>query len=510
MSIEPYIHNLGMAFLAVAEDHGDRPAIRLWGEPDVSYRALAAEVLSIANRLQGAGLRRGELVALQNGKSVTGYATMLACLALGVTYTNLDAANPAERLRRILSVCQPSMILCDTQPAAGIRAAATEMDIAVCEIGDLPADTTSTLDLCATGTDTAYVMFTSGSTGTPKGVAISHASLLNFIAWSRTTFAIRPTDTLAGVNPIYFDNSVFDFYASLFNGACLAPMTTAEVADARLLVSRIEGAACTIWFSVPSLLIYLLAMKALQPSSFGTVRAIVFGGEGYPKRELSRLMAMYGSRMQLINVYGPTECTCICSAHQVSDADLADGQGLPTLGRIAPNFDYHLLDGDSPVEAGEAGELCLIGPQVAQGYYNDPERSAAVFTSDPVRRMVPLPMYRTGDIVREIDGQLHFVARKDNQIKHMGYRIELDEIEAAIATFDGVTQAAVVYKRIRDGFGHIIAHVAAPGGAVDEPRLRDHLKAILPAYMMPNRFSVTETLPKNANGKVDRVALKDL
>ncbi len=514
MQTEPYLYNLGSAFLAVAKKHGPRPAIRRANAPDVSYAELAGQVQDLAARLRTAGLRRGTLVALQNGKSVAGYAAMLACLALGVVYTNLDANNPAERLKRILSVCRPAMILCDDAPSEAIAQAAGELGIPTTLISDLPAAPAQTNafagDASVTGSDTAYVMFTSGSTGMPKGVAVSHGSILNFVAWSRTTFAITPADTFAGVNPIYFDNSVFDFYASLFNGACLAPMTLAEVADARLLVSRIDEAGCTVWFSVPSLLIYLLAMKALQPASFRVIRAIVFGGEGYPQRELSRLMALYGGRARLFNVYGPTECTCICSAHEVSAADLADGQGLPTLGRIAPNFDYLLLDGDEPVPAGEAGELCLIGPQVAQGYYNDPERSAPVFTRSPGHRAVPLPMYRTGDLVRESEGLLYFVARKDNQIKHMGYRIELDEIEAAISRLAYVTQAAVVYKRVRENFGHIVAHIAAPDGLLDEARLREDLKAVLPGYMIPNRFRVTDTLAKNANGKVDRAALKDL
>jgi D-alanine--poly(phosphoribitol) ligase subunit 1 len=341
-------------------------------------------------------------------------------------------------------------------------------------------------------------------------VAISHASVLNFIAWSRTTFRIKPEDVLAGVNPVYFDNSVFDFYSALFTGACLAPMTPIEVADARLLVSRINETGCTIWFSVPSLLIYLVAMKSLQRDSFRTVRAIVFGGEGYPKRELSRLYDLFATRTRLFNVYGPTECTCICSAHEVSASDLADRQGLPTLGRIAPNFDYLLLNGNERAPTGEAGELCLIGPQVGQGYYNDPERSAPVFTVSPLHRAVRRRMYRTGDIVREIDGQLYFVGRKDNQVKHMGYRIELDEIEAAIAGLDHVTQVAVVYKRVHDGFGRIIAHIAARDGAINESSLRKDLSVILPAYMVPNRFYITTSLPKNANGKVDRVALRNL
>jgi D-alanine--poly(phosphoribitol) ligase subunit 1 len=514
MPVEPYIYNLGATFFAVAREHAWRSAIRRAGSADVTYAELADEVRRIASQLRAAGLARGSLVALQNGKSVSGYAAMLACLTVGVTYTNLDANNPVDRLLRILSVCRPALIVCDAAPAATVAAAAEALDIRTLIIEALPDATVQLApvahDDAVTGTDTAYVMFTSGSTGTPKGVAISHASVLNFIAWSRTTFDIVPTDVLAGVNPLYFDNSVFDFYSALFNGACLAPMTQTEVADARLLVSRIDEAGCTVWFSVPSLLIYLITMKALQPASFRSVRAIVFGGEGYPKRELSHLLDLYGARARLFNVYGPTECTCICSAHEVSVADLADGQGLPTLGRIAANFDYLLLDGNEPVPAGEAGELCLIGPQVGQGYYNDPERSAPVFVRSPVHRAVARPMYRTGDIIREIDGQLHFVCRKDNQIKHMGYRVELDEIEVAITRLDYVTQVAVVYKRVRDGFGHIIAHIAARDGAIDEARIRKDLKALLPAYMIPNRFCVTATLPRNANGKVDRVALKDL
>jgi D-alanine--poly(phosphoribitol) ligase subunit 1 len=514
MPLEAYVYNLGTAFFAGAHDHARRSALRRAGSSDVSYAELACEVRRIASHLRAAGLSRGALVALQNGKSISGYAAMLACLTLGITYTNLDPDIPVERLRRILSVCQPAMILCDTTPAPAVAAVAEALGIRTVMIEALPDGTVQLADVApddaVTGADTAYVMFTSGSTGTPKGVAISHASVLNFIAWTRTTFGITPNDVVAGVNPIYFDNSVFDFYSALFNGACLAPMLPTEVADARLLVSRIDETGCTVWFSVPSLLIYLLTMKSLQAASFRAVRTIIFGGEGYPKRELRRLYALYGARARLFNVYGPTECTCMCSAHEVSASDLADGQGLPTLGRIAPNFDYLLLNGDEPAPTGEAGELCLIGPQVGQGYYNDPERSAPVFTVSPLHRAVPRPMYRSGDIVRKIDGQLYFVGRKDNQVKHMGYRIELDEIEAAIARLDHVTQVAVVYKRVHDGFGHIVAHVAARDGAINETSLRNDLSAILPAYMTPNRFYITTSLPKNANGKVDRMALKDL
>ena len=506
---EPYLHNLGQAFAAVAARHAKRPALRFAAGPDLSYGELAAQAAAMAGWLRAEGAGRGTLVALQNSKGPEGYAAMLACLALGAAYAHLDPQNPAERLRHILGVCRPVFVLCDGPASPNVAAAGMALGLRVLTPAERPV-AAEPLDLAAsdvTGSEPAYVMFTSGSTGIPKGVAISHASVLNFISWSRSTFDIVPEDVLAGANPIYFDNSVFDVFSSLFTGACLAPLGTADLADARQVVRRVDAAACTIWFSVPSLLIYLTAMKALHGGAFRSVRCVIFGGEGYPKTELAKLHAMLGERSQLVNVYGPTEGTCICSAYPIAAEDLADGLGLPPLGRIAPNFGWRLLDGDKPVAPGAVGELCLTGPQVALGYYNDPERSALVFVCDPLSPGVPQPMYRTGDLVREQDGKLWFVGRRDNQIKHMGYRIELEEIEAAINRLDYVIQAAVVYQRVREGFGHIVAHVAAPG--LDEARLRADLRAVLPAYMLPNRVVVATDLPKNANGKVDRVRLHD-
>lgn len=507
-----YVHNLGQRFLHIAQQHAGRPAIRGAAGPDVTYTELAAAASQAACWLASRNIGPGSLVALQNSKGLIGYAAMLGCLLQGAAYVNLDPDNPADRLRRILSVCRPALVVADGNVGSAVREASESTGVAVAtlsasELRSTSCDAPRSAEVI--GTDVAYVMFTSGSTGVPKGVAISHASLLNFVDWARATFSITPSDVLTGVNPIYFDNSVFDFYGALFNGACLAPMHADDIESPLQLVRRVEAAGCTIWFSVPSLLIYLKTMKALGRDALPSVRSIIFGGEGYPKTELRKLHDTHGHRCQLFNVYGPTECTCICSAHEVTEADLADGAGLPTLGVLAPNFRHRLLDGDRSVAPGEAGELGLIGPQVALGYYNDPERTAASFVRDPLSGAVAQPMYRTGDLVREVDGRLHFVGRADNQIKHMGYRIELEEIESAIHRVPGVSQAAVVYRRIRDGFGHIIAHVACPDGTLAEQDLREALRSALPAYMLPNRFVIACDLPKNANGKIDRVLLRD-
>jgi D-alanine--poly(phosphoribitol) ligase subunit 1 len=206
-----------------------------------------------------------------------------------------------------------------------------------------------------------------------------------------------------------------------------------------------------------------------------------------------------------VNVYGPTECTCICSAYPLGDDDFTDMEGLPTLGRLNQNFDFCILDeegNEAPV-----GELCLIGPNVSAGYFNDPERTAAAFVTlaDPRRFMKR--MYRTGDLVREREGKLHFLGRKDNQIKHMGYRIELEEIEHALVRLPYIDQAAVLYQRGNAAYGKIMAFAASKDAADEKAVLRD-LAQLLPTYMIPAKLVIMEELPKNPNGKVDRQKLK--
>jgi len=356
------------------------------------------------------------------------------------------------------------------------------------------------------GGSPAYIMFTSGSTGMPKGAVISHANLLWFIAWARERFTITPEDVLTNVNPIYFDNSVFDFYSALFSGAALIPITSDQVRDTRLLVRLINDACCTIWFSVPSLLVYLLTTRALAATDFPNIRKIIFGGEGFPKSKLNQLYVMFGARAELENVYGPTECTCICSAHTIGAADFQDLQNLAPLGLLAQNFDFGILPLDET--APDFGELFLHGPQVGLGYYNDPERTAKVFIQNPRHSHYADIGYLTGDLVqKDTIGWLHFKGRSDFQIKHMGYRIELEEIEAALNTLPDVKECAVIYQKIGEELGQILAF-AATNSPVSSEELLHKITAIVPRYMAPRQVIVMDLLPKNANGKIDRIALQ--
>jgi D-alanine--poly(phosphoribitol) ligase subunit 1 len=516
MQARSYVHNLGGAFTEVAERNPLAPAIRFVDGREVNYGELLSYRDQLTRWLLKHDIGPRSVVALQNGKTLNGYAAMLACLNVGAAYLNLDVQNPLERLVKVLSICRPALVISDRAPAEVLAEAAVQMSLPLLTVPDFTAEvdrigTREPIDLPGvTGADPAYLMFTSGSTGFPKGAAISHGSVLNFISWASSVFSIGSDDVLANVNPIYFDNSVFDFYAALYSGACLAPINEEVLRSAVRTVKAVDDAKCTVWFSVPSLLIYLMTMKSLRPDTFTAVRKIVFGGEGYPKSELMKMFNLYGARCALYNVYGPTECTCICSAYKISPDDFREPQGLPPLGRIADNFSYLILNDNAPVERGQSGELCLLGPQLGLGYYNDVERTGAAFIQNPLARALPEKMYRTGDLVREVDGLLHFVGRKDNQIKHMGYRIELEEIEYAIDGLDYVVQSAVVYKRVRESFGHIVAYVATESEKLTETELRERLASSLPSYMIPTRFVISSELPKTPNGKVDRARLKSL
>ncbi len=505
-----FVSNLGLAFDEIVQRHADRIALLYPASGErFSYRELSALADRIAAALWALGLRPGQVAAMLHDKSPAAFASMLACLRLGILYTNLDPDSPWERLRKIIDTCRPRLVI-NAFPELPFKAAFEAGEYCdILHLRDLPdlTDMPALPDRCSIGgASPAYIMFTSGSTGMPKGAVMSHANLLWFIAWTRERFGITHEDVLTNVNPIYFDNSVFDFYSAVFSGATLVPVTVEQVRDTRLLVRLINEAGCTLWFSVPSLLVYLLTTRALTPSDFPAIRKIIFGGEGFPKGRLRQLYDLFGKRAELENVYGPTECTCICSAHTVSTDDFEDMRSLAPLGLLAQNFDFEILPVDDADQ--DCGELFLRGPQVGLGYYNDPQRSAGAFIQNPRHSCYADVGYRTGDIVRkDARGWLHFKGRADFQIKHMGYRIELEEIEAALGTLAGVMECAVIYKKFSDGLGQILAFAATSAPASPEELLRQ-IAAIVPPYMVPRRLTILDMLPKNANGKIDRVALQ--
>jgi D-alanine--poly(phosphoribitol) ligase subunit 1 len=509
--LKSYPHNVPAVFREVASRHPDRKAL-LWSAGSaVTFAELDRLSDRVARFLVKQGVSRGDRVCIRLDKCTFSYSVIIACLKVGAPYFVVDPANPAARAHHIIEKCTPKVVFTAKESPLEINLGGVfvvDKEDQLRSLDGIPDDP-FVPEVDITGSDPAYIMFTSGSTGFPKGAVMSHGNLLNFIAWARTQFDVTPDDIFTNVNPLYFDNSVFDVYGSLFNGASLVPFDAATIKDPYEILQRIDALGCTIYFSVPSLLVYFQTLKLITPNVFTRARMIMFGGEGYPKTKLKELYDCFHPRVKLVNVYGPTECTCICSAYDVSDVDFAALDGYSPLGSLIPNFSYEILsDRDEIVALGETGELCLSGPCVGLGYFNEPELTRNAFRQNPRNTLYHEWTYRTGDLVRlsAEDGKIHFVGRTDSQIKHQGYRIELGEIEHALGCVAGVDEAAVLHSS-RDGTSLIVAVVASRAG-LTVATLRKEAAALVPAYMVPGRVEILERLPKNANGKIDRNLLK--
>ena len=497
-------------FRQIVAEHSDRPALRWSDREVVTYAELDHLSDRVTQFLWQQGVRPGDRICIRLDKCNLAYALMLASLKLGAVYFFVDPANPAARVAHILEKCRPKIVFSAGESpldVSGHKVVTIDRHNDFESIGEAASSVPSTT---VTGSDPAYVMFTSGSTGFPKGAVMSHANLLNFVQWAREEFSVSPDDVFTNVNPLFFDNSVFDFYASIMNGASLVPFDADTMKDPYAALSRIDDMQCTIYFSVPSLLIYFQTLKLITPASLKSIRTAIFGGEGYPKAKLQELYGCLGHRIELVNVYGPTECTCICSAYRVTASDFADLHGYPPLGGLIPNFSCVILDEQKmAVAPGEVGELYLGGPCVGLGYFNEAELTRDAFLQNPLNSHYEERLYRTGDLVRVSprDGKLHFVGRKDSQIKHQGYRIELGEIEHGLCRIAGVDEAVALHSA-RDGVSLIVAVVGSSEGVTPEA-VRQRASTFLPAYMVPSRVDVVPRLPKNENGKIDRNLLKN-
>jgi D-alanine--poly(phosphoribitol) ligase subunit 1 len=508
-----YNYNLGLLFYSITAEAPESSAILFSEYEKVSYRELNCLSNQIARYLLDQKIRKNDVVGIFNNKTKESFALMLACIKIGAIYVNLDNTSPFERLKKIIDKCNPALLSYDQTTTQKLI---KDFEIRQLDIisksfhTSLESFPETNLDFTSSicSDNPAYIMFTSGSTGFPKGAVMTHQNLLNFIRWTKQTYHIERSDILTNVNPMYFDNSVFDFYASLFNGASMAAVDAETVGEAKKLVSYIDKIKATIWFSVPSLLVYLFTMKALTKEVFKNVRVITFGGEGFPKPKLKFLFDLYADRLRIVNVYGPTECTCICSAYDVKADDFKDMINLAPLGFLAPNYDYLILDDDN--NEAECGELVLGGPQVGLGYYNDPERTEKSFIQHPFIKNYRKTLYKTGDIVRkDKNGIIHILGRADNQIKYMGYRIELEEIEAAFNTLEYINEVGVVYEKFDDGLGQIKAFVTLKSHVSIES-IREEIRKILPPYMIPRIITILDSMPRNQNGKIDRVTLRTI
>ena len=485
---------------------GEMPGKTAVIDPDGSVTY--AELLQNARRA-GSALTAvtepGRPVAVCMEKSVAALTALMGVVYAGCFYVFIDPGQAPARFRQILDVCRPACMICDNPDslrdvAGGVKLLSAD-ELTRCEIRE---DALALVRRRSADIDPLYCNFTSGSTGVPKGVLICHRSVIDFIGCFPDIFGITEKDVMGNQAPFDFDVSVKDIYSCFKTGATLVLIPKKYFSIVTELLDYLcENKVTTLVWAVSALCL-VTQFRGLQYKVPSSVNKVLFSGELMPVKYLLQWQKAL-PEARFVNLYGPTEITCNCTYYKIERAFSPEEQ-IP-MGRPFPNEKVFLLDEDgSEITApGKSGEVCVSGTAVGIGYYSNPSQTEKCFVQNPLNPLYPERIYRTGDLAcYNADGDLCFAGRRDFQIKFMGHRIELEEIETAINSIPEVTRACCGYDMKHS---RIIAFYC---GDTEPRELKKSLYALLPEYMIPARFHKLETLPLTPNGKIDRKLLMSM
>lgn len=469
------------------------------GATAITYAQLAERASRVAGGLAELGVRPETTVAVLAERSIELIIGLLGTLAAGAAYVPVDPAFPDERVAALLSDTMPRALLSQSKYAR--RAASLAQRTATIEtaavngpVGHDPRPHPDAL---------AYIIHTSGSSGRPKGVMVSHRNLVGS-ALAREAVYADPPERMPLLSSTVFDSSLGVTFWTLAAGGELLVGPPDLEADVRKLTSVIERRAVTHLALLPAL--YSLILAEADPARLASLRTVVVAGEAWPP-VLSRRHRELLSHVAFYSEWGPTECSIWSSSWKATSAGIEHPLGEPISGTTITVRDDNL----DPVPPGVAGEACVQGPGVSRGYLDRPGLTAGRFVPDPMAGEDGARLYRTGDLVRRtLTGELQFLGRLDNQVKVRGFRIEPEEVEAALAALPGVRQAAVRAVG-QDEARYLAAYLVADsaGPRPSDASLRRSLARRLPEYMIPSVWRWLEHMPVTASGKLDRARLPD-
>jgi amino acid adenylation domain-containing protein len=505
-------------------------AVAIVMDEHLTYGELEQASNRLARLLREAGCRRGDRICLFLPKSPYAIVGMLGALKAGCAYVPVDLTSPAARVEKIVHAAEPryglvsasSRNLLDelfgrgtvpTIPVGSVDHASVDGERFRSEFrrSDSERYSPDQLDGDGCSDDAAHILFTSGSTGSPKGVVITHANVISFVSWATGYFGMTASDRMSGHPPLHFDLSTFDIYGTFCVGGQLHMVPEAASLMPHKLAEFIRSTELTQWFSVPSAMTYMAKFDALRRPDFPSLKRVLWCGEVLPTPTLIYWMQRL-PHAQFTNLYGPTEATIASSYYTVPECPKSERESIP-IGTACGGEELLVLDeARQPVRPGEIGDLYIGGMGLSPGYWRDDEKTRDAFLPDVRSPGSGRRIYRTGDLARVADnGLVYFLGRKDTQIKSRGYRIELGEIETALNTLTDIRQCAVVGVALGGFEGTTICCAyAANDGEVTAAKLRGQLRRLLPDYMLPSRWRAFDALPKNANGKIDRRALREL
>ena len=519
------IANIACAVYHHSLEQPDSTALVFQNE-STSYADLVRAAARLAHGLQTSPAwppkaTRAPRVGILGSRSRDALTAMLGACWAGASYVPIGLKLPQERMLAILAQCELDALIVaeDAMQLLTPQFLQACPALLICQ-GDAPAHnpppvglaqqillahTLPAVEPAAPAAmelqDPAYIIFTSGTTGVPKGVMVSVASARHYADSIARTLELRADDRALETCELSFDFSVHNMYATWEAGAALYLLPATQVMNA---VKFARANALTVWNSVPSLAGMLAQLKTLAPGSLPSLRLTVFGGEQLPESTVQTWHSA-APDSAIVNLYGPTEATVFCMI-QREPFVVTEGRGVVAIGQVLPGCSAVVVDDDGEVlPHGQAGELAMGGVQLALGYLNAPELTAQRFPLHGATRW-----YRTGDLaVCDAQGVFHCLGRIDNQVKIMGYRVELEEIEAHLRSATGLELVAAVAWPVANGIakGSVGFVGVSASQSVDQAAVITRMKQSLPAYMVPNRIVALDAMPLNTSGKVDRRAL---
>ena len=477
---------------------------------EITFSALHQQSLRLASRLISMGIAQNKPVGVFLDKSIESVYADLAILYAGDFYMNLDIKTPAERIRNILELTEPAAIISTSVQIKSIAAVIpdsvklilldeTDNEMAVDE--QLLTNRRATV----IDTDPSCIINTSGSTGTPKGVVLNHKSFFDFIEWAIDTFHFGDDLVMGSLSPIVFDIYSFELCMLMAKASTLVVLPAHLAAFPAKILEVLEQHKVNFLFWVPTIMVNIANMDLLSAFKLESLKTVWFAGEVFPTKQYN-YWHHHLPQTTFANLYGPIEITLDCT-YYIINKEIPDEEPLP-IGYPCRNTDILVLDDEDRLvkEANVEGELCVRGTSLAMGYYNNPEKTAAAFVQNPLNKAYPEVIYRTGDIVcYSEEGLIMFKGRKDNIVKHQGYRTDLGEIEHVIInTLKLVKNGCIVYNQAEKQI--TLFYEAEEEVPVTEFRLS--IGKVLPKYMIPTAYHRLEQLQRNANGKIDRLFYK--
>ena len=501
------IKNVIEYFIETVENNSNKTAV-IEGEKKITFADLSLKSKILAQYIIKTVNDVNKPIAVFLPKTIESVISNIAITFSGNIYMNLDVKTPMERINNIISLIEPQLVITNSTYVKQLESSGLSQQIFNIDNINFDSIIDDKLIKRLAGlidTDPYCIINTSGSTGTPKGVVLNHKSFVDFTEWSIDTFKFSNNEIIGSLSPLVFDIYSYELCLLMSKASTIILIPDGLAAFPIKILEILERERITFLFWVPTIMVNIANMALLENISLPSLKTVWFAGEVFPTKQFNYWKNNLKECL-FANLYGPIEITLDCT-YFIVDRDIPDNEPLP-IGFACRNTDVLILnDEDVLVVKGEEGELCVRGTSLAMGYYNNPEKTSLAFVQNPLNKSYPEIIYRTGDIVSINNrDEIIFKGRKDSLIKHLGYRIELGEIEHVIVNKLKIAKNGCIVYNVNK---KEITLFYEANQEIPVADFRKELIKVLPKYMIPTVYIFMKELPRNTNGKIDRLFLKN-